>query len=77
MMNKGEEKKGGMERRRAKRYEVNHQFQSVDEFLREYAMNVSASGVFIRTDEPLLATTPTPSMVSKLSTTTVKWQNSF
>ncbi len=42
-----------IERRRAKRYEVNHQFQSVDEFLREYAMNVSASGVFIRTEEPL------------------------
>ncbi len=52
MTQAGENKKG-IERRRAKRYEINHQFQSVDEFLREYAMNVSASGVFIRTEEPL------------------------
>lgn len=41
------------DRRNEVRYEINHEFRSVDEFLREYAMNVSANGVFIRTPEPL------------------------
>lgn len=43
----------GSERRSEVRYGINREFGSVDEFLREYAMNVSANGVFIRTPDPL------------------------
>ena len=35
------------------RYEINREFHSLEEFLREYAMNVSARGAFIRTTDPL------------------------
>jgi uncharacterized protein (TIGR02266 family) len=41
------------DRRETIRYEINREFQSVDEFLREYALNVSATGAFIKTPEPL------------------------
>ena len=41
------------DRRQDVRCEINREFASVDEFLREYAMNVSARGAFIRTPEPL------------------------
>ena len=41
------------ERRQEVRYQINHEFRSVEEFLREYAMNVSANGVFIRSPDPL------------------------
>lgn len=39
------------EQRRAHRVEINHAFRNVEEFLREYALNVSLGGVFIRTAE--------------------------
>ena len=46
------------EKRQQPRVEVNHEFESVNEFLREYAMNVSMQGVFIRTAEVLPVGTP-------------------
>lgn len=41
------------ERRLARRCEVNREFSSVEEFIREYAMNVSLGGCFVRTEEVL------------------------
>ena len=41
------------EKRQGPRIEINHEFRSVEAFLREYAMNVSMDGVFIRTAEVL------------------------
>lgn len=41
------------EKRTAERYAINHEFKSVDEFIREYAMNVSLGGCFIRTTDVL------------------------
>ncbi|HJZ85298.1 MAG TPA: PilZ domain-containing protein [Polyangia bacterium] len=38
---------------RADRIEINHEFRSVDEFIHEYVTNVSRSGVFIRSKDPL------------------------
>ena len=40
-------------RRRDDRLVVNHEFESIEEFITEYVSNISKSGVFIRTDEPL------------------------
>jgi uncharacterized protein (TIGR02266 family) len=40
-------------RRRDARLLVNREFRSVDEFVAEYVSNISRSGAFIRTDEPL------------------------
>ena len=40
-------------RRRAERVTINKDFESFDQFMTEYVANVSASGVFIRTEEPL------------------------
>lgn len=40
-------------RRRDPRLVVNREFKSVEEFVREYVSNLSRSGAFIRTDEPL------------------------
>lgn len=42
-----------MERRISVRKTINHEFASVDEFINEYVTNISRSGVFIRSDEPL------------------------
>jgi uncharacterized protein (TIGR02266 family) len=42
-----------LERRIDVRRVVNLDFASVDEFLHEYVTNISRSGVFIRTDDPL------------------------
>ena len=42
-----------MEQRKKLRSEINREFGSVNEFMREYAMNISDSGVFIRTAEVL------------------------
>ncbi len=39
------------DKRVGERIEINHEFRSVDAFLREYALNVSQGGVFIRTTE--------------------------
>jgi len=38
---------------RADRVEINHEFRSADEFIHEYVSNVSRSGVFIRSHDPL------------------------
>ena len=40
-------------KRREARVVVNHEFQSVDHFIAEYVMNLSRSGVFIRSKSPL------------------------
>ena len=42
-----------MDQRKDLRTEINHEFGSVNEFMREYAMNISDKGVFIRTAEVL------------------------
>jgi uncharacterized protein (TIGR02266 family) len=41
------------ERRSEARKSVNKEFSSVDEFIAEYVTNLSRSGVFIKSDEPL------------------------
>ena len=38
---------------RDERATVNHEFASVDEFINEYVTNISRSGVFIRSKNPL------------------------
>ncbi len=40
-------------RRREPRVIVNREFRSVEEFISEYVSNVSRTGAFIRTDDPL------------------------
>ena len=47
-----------LDRRRHPRKEINHEFRDVEDFLREYALNVSLDGVFIRTSEVLPVGTP-------------------
>ena len=42
-----------VERRTETRQTVNREFTSVDEFINEYVSNISRSGVFIRSDDPL------------------------
>jgi uncharacterized protein (TIGR02266 family) len=39
------------EKRQAPRHQINHEFSSVEEFIREYAMNLSLGGCFIRTND--------------------------
>src|SRR5262245_46278971 len=39
--------------RRAERVTINQEFVSVDEFIHEYVTNVSATGAFIRSKDPL------------------------
>ncbi len=41
------------DRRHEVRRSINHEFASVDQFLTEYVMNISRSGVFIKSDDPL------------------------
>ena len=38
---------------RADRTTINHEFASLDEFIAEYVTNISTTGAFIRTREPL------------------------
>lgn len=38
---------------RAQRVTINREFSSIDELVREYVSNISSSGAFIRSDEPL------------------------
>jgi len=38
---------------RAERVEINHEFASVEEFIHEYVTNVSRSGIFIKSKDPL------------------------
>lgn len=40
-------------RRQAERVVVNHEFRSIEEFISEYVSDISRTGVFIRTDDPL------------------------
>lgn len=40
-------------RRTSERQLVNREFSSVEEFITEYVSNISRSGVFIRSDDPL------------------------
>jgi uncharacterized protein (TIGR02266 family) len=42
-----------VERRISARKTINHEFASVDQFIDEYVINISRSGVFIRSDDPL------------------------
>ena len=41
------------EQRRERRRVINREFTSVEEFIVEYVSNISRSGAFIRSDEPL------------------------
>ena len=45
--------KAGADRRVEVRRVVNREFASVDEFIAEYVNNISRSGAFIRSDDPL------------------------
>ena len=47
------ELKSRREKRREKRRVINREFASVEEFILEYVSNISRSGAFIRSDEPL------------------------
>jgi uncharacterized protein (TIGR02266 family) len=38
---------------REQRITINHEFESVDQFITEYVTNISRSGVFIRSKDPL------------------------
>jgi uncharacterized protein (TIGR02266 family) len=40
-------------RRGAERVRVNKEFDSIEEFISEYVSDISQSGVFIRSDDPL------------------------
>lgn len=40
-------------RRGAERVRVNREFDTMDEFIAEYVSDISKSGVFIRSDDPL------------------------
>lgn len=40
-------------RRQADRVTVNHEFASIEEFITEYVSDISRTGVFIRSDDPL------------------------
>ena len=40
-------------RRGADRVRVNREFDTIDEFISEYVSDISQSGVFIRSDDPL------------------------
>lgn len=44
---------GNVDRRIDIRQSINREFASVDEFIREYVTNISRSGVFIRSEDPL------------------------
>ncbi len=44
-------------RRGAERVRVNREFDTIEEFISEYVSDISQSGVFIRSDDPLPAGT--------------------
>lgn len=46
-------KDGNIQRRSEERMAVNREFRSIEEFISEYVSDISRSGVFIRTDDPL------------------------
>ena len=39
--------------RRAERFTINREFDSLEEFVGEYVTNISRTGVFVRSSEPL------------------------
>lgn len=39
--------------RKERRITVNHEFRDLDQFIVEYVQNISKSGVFIKSDDPL------------------------
>jgi uncharacterized protein (TIGR02266 family) len=41
------------EKRREERLTINKEFDSFDQFIREYVTNISRTGVFIKTKDPL------------------------
>jgi len=41
------------EKRREERLTINKEFDSFDQFIREYVTNISLTGVFIKTKDPL------------------------
>ena len=44
---------GAVDRRHDARRTINHEFSSVDDFVDEYVVNLSRSGLFIKSDDPL------------------------
>ena len=40
-------------RRQSDRVLINHEFQTIEEFITEYVSDISRTGVFIRSDDPL------------------------
>lgn len=44
---------GTVDRRIDARRTINHEFSSVEQFISEYVVNLSRSGVFIKSDDPL------------------------
>jgi uncharacterized protein (TIGR02266 family) len=42
-----------VEKRQEPRVEVNREFSSIEEFITEYVSDISRTGVFIRSDDPL------------------------
>ena len=44
---------GTVDRRIDVRRTINHEFSSVEQFINEYVINLSRSGVFIKSDDPL------------------------
>ena len=42
-----------VDRRHQARRTINHDFNSVEDFIAEYVTNISRSGVFIKSDDPL------------------------
>lgn len=44
---------GEVDRRIDARRTINHQFSSMEEFIDEYVVNLSRSGLFIKSDDPL------------------------
>lgn len=44
---------GTVDRRVDARRTINHEFSSVEQFISEYVTNMSRSGVFIKSDDPL------------------------
>ena len=41
------------ERRQQERVTVNHEFQTIADFISEYVSDISRTGIFIRSDDPL------------------------
>ena len=51
---------GTVDRRIDARRMINHEFSSVEQFINEYVINLSRSGVFIKSDDPRYALTQVP-----------------